>query len=121
MIHLWQQFFRRPIVWIPLLSALLLNLATWVILLIHVSPQPDLIVLHYTLYFGVDMVGEWKEAFLIPAFGLILMIVNTLFARYFEVRSRVVSYFFLVLTPILELFILLSVIFLVLANLPTEI
>lgn len=121
MIHRWKQFFRRPIVWIPLLLALLLNLAAWVLLLIHVSPQPDLIVLHYTLSFGVDMLGRWSEAFLIPALGLILMVANTFFARYFEERSHITAYFFLVMTPVVELIILLSIIFLVLANLPAGI
>ena len=118
MSQIWQQFFRRPIVWVNLVLAVLINLGTWSILLTNITPGPDLIVLHYTMYFGVDLLGRWSESLFIPAFGSLLIIVNTLFARYFINRTHVVSYFFLVLTPIYELLLFFAAMFLIVANLP---
>lgn len=117
----WRQFFSKPIVWINLGLAGLFNLINWAILLLNVKPQSDLIVLHYTLYFGVDLVGKWTESFLIPAVGLLLIGVNTIFAHYLMERSRVASYFFLVLLPVLEVTLLFASIFLIIANRPAQI
>lgn len=114
----WQQFFRRPSVWIATGLSGLINLATWLILLINIKPQSNVIVLHYTVYFGVDLVGGWLEALLIPAFGLVIWLTNTMIAAFFAERYRVASYFFLILTPAMELLLLMAAIFVVVANLP---
>lgn len=114
----WQQFFRRPAVWITTGAAGLINIATWLILLINIKPQTNLIVLHYTVYFGVDLVGGWLEALLIPAFGLVVLLTNLLIAAFFAERYRVASYFFLILTPVIELLLLLAAVFVIIANLP---
>ena len=121
MIHQWQQFLRRPLVWATLGVSIILNLIAWVVLLINISPNPDLIVLHYTLYFGVDKVGQWNEALLIPSLGLLFLIINTPFGLYFEKRSIILSRFFLILIPITQFFVLFAVLFLVIANLPAQI
>ena len=121
--HAWQQFLRRPYVWIPLTLSILADLAAWFVLFrnLSLSSQESLIVLHYSLYYGVDLVGTAGEAFFIPLFGLFLIIVNFAFAYYFMERIRTVSLFFLFLTPLYELILLAAAIFLVIANLPVNI
>ena len=116
----WQQFLRRRVVWIPLIFGGLLNVATWFVLLRNISPGTDaeLIILHYTLYYGVDLVGSWLDALYIPGFGLLLIVVNLIVAYLLIEKARLVSYFFLILTPIFEFLLFSAVIFLVIANLP---
>lgn len=121
MMNEWQQFIRHPVAWINLALAVFFNLASWGILLLNISPTPDLIVLHYTLYFGVDMVGSWAESLLIPLAGVWLIIVNTLFAQYFFKKNHIVSMFFLIMTPILEFVFLFAAIFLIIANQPAPV
>lgn len=121
MMQEWQQFISRPISWISLSLAALINLAIWGILLINITPTSDLIVLHYTLYFGVDMVGKWSESLAIPGFGLCLIVMNTIFAHYFFRKNHIVSYFFLIVNPIFQLFLFFAAIFLVIANLPAQV
>ena len=116
----FQQMFRRPIAWIPSILAGLLNLATWVLLLINVKPAND-VVLHYTLSFGVDWVGTWIQALYIPALGLTLLVMNVVIAFLFWQRQKFYSHFFLLLTPIFELFLFSAAIFLIIANLPARI
>ncbi len=121
MLHSWQQFIRKPLVWITSGLAFVFNLITWGILLLNITPQQDLIVLHYTLYFGVDKLGQWKEAFSLPAFGLFLILLNLYFAYYLENKSRHLSTVFLFMSTILQFLIFFSVMFIVLANLPSQI
>lgn len=114
----WQQFLRRPSVWSTVGAAALINFTTWVLLLVTLSRQSGNIVLHYTTYFGVDLVGSWERALLVPAFGLLLLAFNTAVAKAFLDTHRLFSSFFLVLTPIFELLLFFAAIFIVLANVP---
>lgn len=121
MLHSWQQFIRKPIVWGSSGLAVIFNLIAWGILFLNISPQQDIIVLHYTLYFGVDKVGQWGEALYLPAIGLFVLLVNIFFAFYLEKRSRHLATVFLIMSAILQFLLLFAVIFLVLANLPSQI
>lgn len=123
MLNSWFRFLRRPYVWISLLLAVLFDFTTWLVLFrnLRLSFNEGLIVLHYSLYYGVDLVGTAGEAFFIPVFGLFLIIVNFAFAFYFIERTKIVSLFFLILTPVFESILLAAAIFLVIANLPVTI
>lgn len=117
----WQQFLRRPGVWIPLAISGLINLATWVLLLVSIKPQSQLIVLHYTVYFGVDRVGRWHEALAIPAVGLGLLALNTAAAKYCHDRELVFSHLFVYTTIMIEILLFAAAVFIVIANLPASI
>lgn len=108
-------------VWIPLAVSGLLNAATWVLLLVSIKPQSQLIVLHTNVYFGVDRVGHWSKALLIPVFGLLVMAVNLILSKFSHERELIFGYFFLVCIPVLQLLLLLAAVFLVIANLPVAI
>lgn len=112
----WQQFFRRPIVWITLAVSGLMNLAIWGLLLVSIKPQSQLVVLHYTAYFGVDRIGRWTDTLVVPALGLAFMAMNTVLAKLCDDRELVFSYFFLLTLPFFQLLLLASAIFVVLAN-----
>lgn len=121
MVHSLQEFLSKPIVWITLSLALFFHLSTWGIIFLNFSPQDTLITLHYTMYFGVDKVGTWKEAFAIPLFGLIVLITNIGFAWYFDQKAKLIRNFFVVLTTIFSFLILLAMILVIIANLPVAI
>ncbi len=117
----WQQFLRRPSVWVPLAVSGLINAATWVLLLVSIKPQSQLIVLHYTVYFGVDRVGRWHQVLVIPALGLGAIAVNAVAAKYCHDRELIFGYVFLYLTLMVQILLLASSIFVVIANLPASI
>ena len=68
---------HRPTLVLLVLSGAL-NLATWLALVLQLQPQDDPIFLHYTILFGVDFLGPWSHAFVVPAFGLAILTVNGL-------------------------------------------
>ena len=121
--HGLRLFLRRPIVWIPLSIAGLLNVASWFLLLRHAVAKgaEDVIVLHYSVYYGVDLVGRWSESFLIPLSGLVFLLLNTCLAYVFQKRSAVIRNTFLIFTPVIQLLLFFAVFFLVIVNLPVAI
>lgn len=54
-----------------------LNILTWVFANhININSSQDLVVLHYNVNFGVDLIGSVKKLYIIPILGLIFFAVN---------------------------------------------
>jgi hypothetical protein len=99
-----QEFFQGQIVRWLLALCLVANLADWVILKIFIQPVDFPIILHYNVYFGVDMLGDWKQVFILPFLGLILFIINFLLSLYFyNQKERIASYILLMATLMIQL------------------
>jgi len=98
-----------------------MNLANWGILLMHIHPRSQYIVLHYTLSFGVDRLGPWYEAFYIPILGLLLILIHVTLAEFLSRRSSLLTSFFLVLMPFFQFFLFFASLFLIIVNLPVKI
>lgn len=58
--------------------SLAMNLAMWGWLLMHIHPQTEQLFLHYTILFGVDLIGSWNKIFFLPISGFIIIMVNAL-------------------------------------------
>ena len=96
-----QEFFRNSLIHWTAIAAIFLNLANWVFLAIFVHPVNYELILHYNVYFGIDITHPWWEAYLIPTVGSILLLVNFLLAYHFyDQKERVASYL-LLLTSIM--------------------
>lgn len=83
-----QQFFRSAVVQWSLVASLLVSLATWALMGWFIRPVDFPIILHYNVHFGVDMIGAWWQAYLIPLGGLLILIINTALARIFFMREE---------------------------------
>ncbi|MDD5294703.1 MAG: hypothetical protein PHP21_02165, partial [Patescibacteria group bacterium] len=54
-----------------------LNLLIWLTAyFITASVSQDLVVLHYNIDFGVDLIGSVQRIYIIPLLGLIIILVN---------------------------------------------
>lgn len=85
------------------------NLANWAALKIFIQPVDLPIILHYNVYFGVDMLGDWKNLFLLPAVGLILFFINFFLSFYFYRRKeRIASYLLLIATLMIQLSLIVA-------------
>lgn len=91
-----REFFKnRIILWIISLS-LFLNSANWLAIWYFVEPVDFPIILHYNVYFGVDMTGDWKKIFFLPGMGLLMFFINFFLAFYFfEKSEKIASYILL--------------------------
>ncbi|MBI5038081.1 MAG: hypothetical protein HZC01_05265 [Candidatus Kerfeldbacteria bacterium] len=85
-------FLSRDRVSVLLIAAgLAFNVGQWIYLALVVSPYEEVMYLHYNIYFGVDLVGQWYRIFLMPAIGTGIMILNIIFARQLHKKSFILS------------------------------
>lgn len=81
-----------------------------------IPPRTEPITLHYTTSFGVDLIGPRNRMFIIPAFGALVFLVNTILALVVLRRERVVSYFLVFASFVLALFLVFAEWTLILQN-----
>lgn len=89
-------FFENMIVRFSLTGAIFFNVVAWVLIGIFISSDQLAVILHYNVYFGVDLIGDGVQAYLLPAAGLTLGAVNVGLARWFyRYRERIGAYLLL--------------------------
>jgi hypothetical protein len=112
-----QEFFMNRIVLGTVIASLAINLANWIMLAIFIKPVDYSIILHYNVYFGVDMTGSWKSVFFLPGIGLLLFIINFLLAFYFYKRlERIACHVLLMAGLMAQLSIVVANISVILIN-----
>ena len=84
--------------------------------IIFIMPRQENIVLHYNIYFGIDLLGNWHEVLFIPLAGLILVILNTIIGSFIWRHDRVISYILGFSTVILSALVVVAVSLLVYIN-----
>lgn len=111
------EFMKNHIVRWLLIGIFLLNIANWVFLAIFIRPVDFPIILHYNAYFGVDLIGDWWQAYVIPAMGLVFFAVNFLLARgFFRKKERIASYILLLASLIIQIGLIIASAAIVLIN-----
>ncbi|MBU1132379.1 hypothetical protein KKC32_04005 [Patescibacteria group bacterium] len=102
---------------------LVLNGLIWALILLklrpvvsHLPADQAFIPLHYNIYLGVDSYGRWEKLFLLPGAGILFWFVNSLFAAILFSKKEILSYFLSLTSTILQVFLLISTIFIVLIN-----
>jgi hypothetical protein len=112
-----RDFFQSKIVRSLLILALVANIADWTILSIYIRPVDTAIILHYNVYFGVDMMGSWRIVYLMPIIGLILFIANALLAAYFyRNKERIASYVLLMAAFMIQMSFIIASISIIIIN-----
>ncbi|MCX6740429.1 MAG: hypothetical protein NTZ49_04350 [Candidatus Parcubacteria bacterium] len=113
----------REDIWfkINLVIGILINVTLWGALYFKLSPFSYLsdsgqIALHYNVYFGIDKVGPWYQALIIPAFGLFILIFNNILAYLFYLQEKMISHFLVFSQTALQLILFAAGIFVILLN-----
>ncbi|MBT4849493.1 hypothetical protein HON36_01435 [Candidatus Parcubacteria bacterium] len=88
-------FYRDKLVFWLLNFSILAILATWGLIGWKQINPDDLAVLHYNIYYGIDILGNSRWLYLIPLFVLILSILDFLAAIFLWTKNRLLSYFLL--------------------------
>lgn len=96
-----------------------LNGALWVLVLWRVRGLPDTIPLHYTIYFGIDLLGAWYQMFFLPALGLSIWLLNGGLAVALVLRDRFLAHFLIHGSTVIQLILLLAGVTLVYLNTAT--
>lgn len=94
-------FYRNTIVRFSLLASFILQCVSFSLLAFFVRSQQSIVIVHYNVYFGVDLIGDWAQVFVVPSIAMAFVVANTFLAKWFyDEKERVASYV-LLLTSIL--------------------
>ncbi|MEI6650510.1 MAG: hypothetical protein WCL23_03700 [Candidatus Moraniibacteriota bacterium] len=90
-------FFRNPLVLTIMIATASLLVASFSTVYFSLfRSDNEVIVLHYNVYFGIDIIGSPAQAFVIPGVPLLFFIINTGLAwRFYGSRERVAAHIFL--------------------------
>ncbi|MDP1833551.1 MAG: hypothetical protein Q8L11_01295 [Candidatus Moranbacteria bacterium] len=112
-----QEYFKSHItIWLLILS-LTTNLINWAILKIWIQPVAFPIILHYNVYFGVDLVGGYRQVYILPLIGFILFLINSSLSIYFYgQKERIASYILLIAVLMIQLSLVVASTSIILIN-----
>jgi hypothetical protein len=90
-----------------IISSLVLNGLTLVLLLAKLHPLDYQVPIHYSSLTGFDQLGSWYQPYIIAFFGLGVTVVNSLLALRSFGRSRVASFYLLLGAVVVSVFCLI--------------
>ncbi len=77
----WLMFWRSFGVWLPTLVGILANLTVWLLPPWQLNLNGrSYIALHYSIYVGTTRLAPWYHIYLMPASGLLVLVIHNLLA-----------------------------------------
>ena len=74
-----------------------------------VRPSETPLILHYNVYFGVDLVGIWWQAYVLPVLGIVFLLGHFFGAkRFYDQKERIAAYLLLLSATMLSFGILVA-------------
>lgn len=112
-----QEFFRSALVQWVLIGALIINFINWGLIAYFIRPVDFPIILHYNVYFGVDVIGAWWQVYFLPLIGLLILSVNTILGfLFYQQKERIVAHLLVLAVFIVQICISIAVTSLLLIN-----
>ena len=103
-INLWRD---KP--WLALISGgVLANFSVWLVLALKVKPSVYPIPLHYNIYHVIDVIDLWYNVFVIPAFGLFLLVVNLIISSLFYRRHHFIAYLIMINNLVVQVLLIVA-------------
>lgn len=100
-----------------LLFLLILNLINWfLVYYVNKNVSQSLVVLHYNVDLGVDLIGNVRDIYIIPTLGLAFIVINLFLLFNIYRRGRFVIHLLLGFSLLINLFLIISTIFIYLIN-----
>lgn len=89
-------FFRNTIVRVLLVINVVFLCASFLVLRYFIQPTESLFILHYNVYFGVEIQGIWWQVFILPFVGVLFFFSHLFFAyRFYRKSERIAAYLML--------------------------
>ena len=99
-----KQFFKNNLLVTIFGGALLLAFFNFFFAFYFVGKLNNLVILHYNVYLGVDLMGDRNQIYLIPLVGLSFGLANFVLAAYFFLKKeRMLSHILSLATLIIQL------------------
>lgn len=105
-----QDFFRSGYVQWALICSIILNFLGWGIMVYFIRPVDFPIILHYNVYFGVDLIGDWWQAYALPLIGLTVLAINGILGfLFYAQKERLISHVLLLASSVVQIVIVIGV------------
>jgi hypothetical protein len=112
-----QEFFRSGLVHWTAIASLILNAVNWGVIAFFNRPVDFPIILHYNVYFGVDVIGAWWQIYYLPLIGLVVLCINTVLGYlFYKQKERIVAHLLMLATFIVQIGISVAVACLLIIN-----
>jgi len=85
-------FFKDKIIKWSLITSIVLELALLTLIYFKIPVRVEPIVLRYNIYVGISLIGSWWQAFYLPLFGLIIIILNFLLAKMMFFKEKILAH-----------------------------
>lgn len=113
---MFKEIFKDRKALVGIVISLVLLLVSLLSLAFNIQSSELPYIVHYKASSGIDLFGSWGDVYYLIFAGALVFIVNLILVRLVWARSKELSYFLIFSTPILQIFILISVISLVYIN-----
>ena len=105
-----QEFFKNGLIHWVLIGSLFANLVDWGVLAYFIRPVDFPIILHYNVYFGVDILGNWWEVYLLPGVGTFFWIINVILSySFYRLKERIAAYLFLLGAFVIQIGLMIAI------------
>jgi len=112
-----QQYFQSSLIQWVLIGSLIVNIGNWAFIAFFIRPVDFPIILHYNVYFGVDVIGDWWQIYFMPFIGLLILFVNAVLGYlFYQQKERIVAHLFMLATFIVQVGISIAVASLLIIN-----
>lgn len=109
-------FFKNKFILINFIISIFLNFVLFFLIFLKIRPSSEPIALHYNIYLGIDLIGNWYKIYFLPLLGLIILLVNTLLAYYILKKERILAYFLVSASTFAQIILLVAGAIVVLLN-----
>lgn len=111
------RFFENVIIRMLLLASSLPVFLSLAMLIYFIRPSETPIVLHYNVYFGVDLLGIWWQVYALPLLGALFLLGHFLLARrFYGGGERIACYLMLLSSGMLSLGVFIASLSMVVIN-----
>jgi len=105
---LTSDFFQNNYFQLGIIVSVLVNAALWALLYFRIDITDEPIALHYNVYFGINLIGSWYQAYVQPIIGIIVIVANNFLAYVVYKRERVASYILIFVSVVIQLILFFS-------------
>lgn len=105
-----QEYFRSSLVQWMIIGSLFLNVVNWGLIAFFNRPVDFPIILHYNVYFGVDVIGAWWQVYFLPLIGLVILLLNSVLGYLFYTqKERMVAHLLMLSSFIVQIIMTIAV------------
>ncbi len=109
-------FFKDYFVSSGIFFAILANLFLWIYIPLKARNLGETAFLHYTVHFGVDLIGSWTRFLIIPVISLIVLIVHTGLGYWLYGQTKELARFLIISQVVMYAFLIVSAVALFIIN-----